>query len=403
MQDLEFWASAGALTLGVAILLLVSLWRGRTTAAPAALQDIQVYRDQLTEVDRDLARGTLGETEAQRLRTEIARRLLAADKTLTTDKPAASAGSGKTSLVVSTVLLVAAGLAALAVYRQTGTPWYRDMPLERRLAELDANLASRPSQADYLASAGRPIDTAAAAKIAADLAAESDPAALKAASETHYAAGDFRAAALAMQRYIEVMGDQATSYDHVSLAVALVAEADGYISPETEAALRAALKLDMGNEVALFLVGDLFMQGRRFDRAFEFWRPIAEFGNPEAPWVMAARERIETVAELAGIRYRLPDGAAAQDPAGPDMAAVAGMSPEEQQAMVEGMVAQLSERLASEGGTAAEWARLITSLGVLGRVEEAQAIYDEAKERFAGRTEDLATLTEAAGVAGVTP
>src|SRR5215470_10046043 len=40
--------------------------------------DLVVYRDQLEELDRDLAAGLIGEAEAQAARVEISRRLLAA-------------------------------------------------------------------------------------------------------------------------------------------------------------------------------------------------------------------------------------------------------------------------------------------------------------------------------------
>lgn len=401
MDNSGFWMVAGAMTLGVSLLLLLSLWRGRGQALPAAAQDIQVYRDQLAEVDRDLARGTLPEAEAQRTRTEIARRLLAADKALSETAPGTA--SGRAPVVVAVVLVLAAAGGALALYDRTGVPWYPDLPLDRRLAELDAAIAARPSQAAFLAEQGRPIDTAAESKQAAEFAAQSDPAALKTAYETQYAARDYRGAVLAMQRLIQVLGDKADSFDHLGLAVALVAEADGYISPEAEQALRAALKLDMRNEAALFLVGDLFRQGGRFDRAFEFWQPVVEYGNPDAPWVAAARDQIETLAQLAGIPYSLPGAEGGRGPSQADMAAAAEMTPDEQQAMIEGMVAQLSDRLAKEGGSASEWAQLIRALGVLGRTEQAKAIYDESKGRFADRPGDLAALAEAAGAAGLTP
>ena len=58
--------------------------------------------------------------------------------------------------------------------------------------------------------------------------------------------------------------------------------------------------------------------------------------------------------------------------------------------MIEGMVNGLSDRLATEGGPATDWARLISALGVLGQEERAIAIYSEALEIFAG---DEAAIT----------
>jgi cytochrome c-type biogenesis protein CcmH len=77
------------------------------------------------------------------------------------------------------------------------------------------------------------------------------------------------------------------------------------------------------------------------------------------------------------------------------------MTPEERQDMVRGMVAQLSERLATQGGSAGEWARLIAAYGVLGETDRAQAIWAEAQQRFAGRAADLEVVRAAAAQAGV--
>ena len=42
----------------------------RPVPQPAAASDLQVYRDQLSEIDRDLARGVIAETEAGRIRAD---------------------------------------------------------------------------------------------------------------------------------------------------------------------------------------------------------------------------------------------------------------------------------------------------------------------------------------------
>ena len=69
--------------------------------------------------------------------------------------------------------------------------------------------------------------------------------------------------------------------------------------------------------------------------------------------------------------------------------------------MVKGMVDRLSTRLAEEGGTAEEWARLIGALGVLGRSEQAQAIYAEAQGVFGDTPEAMQMIDEAAARAGL--
>jgi cytochrome c-type biogenesis protein CcmH len=85
------------------------------------------------------------------------------------------------------------------------------------------------------------------------------------------------------------------------------------------------------------------------------------------------------------------------------MAAAGEMNAEERQQMIEGMVAQLSDRLASEGGSVEDWNKLIRSLAVLERLPEAQKIYDEARAKFAGQTAELSFLKQAAVESGLTP
>ena len=69
--------------------------------------------------------------------------------------------------------------------------------------------------------------------------------------------------------------------------------------------------------------------------------------------------------------------------------------------MIRGMVDRLSDRLNTEGGPATDWARLISSLGILGDTERAKTIYGEAQKVFAGHDADLATIRAAAEQAGV--
>jgi cytochrome c-type biogenesis protein CcmH len=370
-----------------------------TDAAPNA--DLTVYRDQLAEVDRDLERGTIGPDEAARLRAEIGKRVLEADRA----RQVAATGSGaSTSKSVVVALILAITLpGALAAYWVLGAPGYPDMALKPRLADLDAGIANRPTQDAELQSIGRARDVALDDRLAAELGQITDPEVLRDRFRKAFEAGNRQEALRVQERLLAVLGDAAVSNDHANLALALVAEADGYVSPEAEAALRRSLQADVGNELARYLVGEMFLQGGRFDQAFRFWRPLAEDGNPAAPWTASIRERIGTVAELAGVRYALPEAAASPGPTGDDVAAAGEMSPEDRQAMIEGMVAQLSERLATEGGSVEEWNRLIRSLAILERLPEAQTIYDEAKAKFEGRPAELSFLRLAAVETGLNP
>ena len=136
-----FWVFAALITVVVAVSLIAALRGGRERVMTGALSDISVYKDQLAEVDRDLARGVLTEAEADAVRTEIARRLLEADKRAAEDKVSATA----TLPAVVAVVVVLIGGGAL-LYQQIGAPGYPDLPMAQRLAEIDAAAANRMGQ-----------------------------------------------------------------------------------------------------------------------------------------------------------------------------------------------------------------------------------------------------------------
>jgi cytochrome c-type biogenesis protein CcmH len=92
-----FWLAAGAISLLVAFLILLAFLRPSAGATPAAAYDLQVYRDQLKEVDRDVERGILTEAEAARARTEVSRRILEADRALQKAEAAEARAAGSTA------------------------------------------------------------------------------------------------------------------------------------------------------------------------------------------------------------------------------------------------------------------------------------------------------------------
>ncbi|MGJ8615741.1 MAG: c-type cytochrome biogenesis protein CcmI, partial [Sulfitobacter sp.] len=77
---MSFWIISIAMAALVALLLGRAMWRGAQNVVPTHEQfDVQVYRDQLAEVERDVARGVVPAEDAERVRTEISRRILATD------------------------------------------------------------------------------------------------------------------------------------------------------------------------------------------------------------------------------------------------------------------------------------------------------------------------------------
>jgi cytochrome c-type biogenesis protein CcmH len=402
-----FWISAGAMLVMVALVLVQALRQGRATAlATPQAEDLAVYRDQLAEVERDLVRGTLAEAEAQRLRTEVQRRMLDADRTHRSDR----GSQGNANLWLWSGVVVAGMAAAAGLYGSLGVPGYPDLPLAERFALADQAYAMRPLQDD--AEAAQPayappadLDAEFAAlveKLRTAVANRPDDLlghTLLAQNET--ALGNFVAARKAQQDVVRLKGDAVTAEDLSTLAALMVTAAGGVVSPEAEQALIRTLTLDPRDGWARFYSGLMFAQIGRPDRTFSLWEPLLAEGPADAPWLPPIRDRIEAVADAAGVRFTMPATAPGPDAAA--VAAAADMTPEDREAMIKTMVEGLEARLLAEGGTVEEWGRLITSLAVLGNADRARSAYEKAQAAYADSPDDLATLQSAAEQARVAP
>lgn len=397
-----FWIPALALCAAIAAALLFALARGGRKAAGNA--DIRVYRDQLAEIDRDLARGVIDKAEAERARIEISRRILEADRAGGAD------GSAQGSPVLPAVAVGAAIMAAVPLYWYFGAPGYPDLPIADRLARAEAFHADRPSQAEAVAQTTlpeRPEPDPAYAELmdrlrAAVTANPDDITGQRLLARNEAALGNFTAAAEAQARVIGLAGDGATATDYAVLADNYVLATNGYVSPEAEAALAEALRRDATHPTARYYMGQMWAQTGRPDRAFQIWRRLLEEGPEEAPWIVPIRARIAVLARAAGVEYAPPAPPSAEPgPDAADIAAASAMTAEERMEMIRGMVDGLSERLSTDGGPAGDWARLISSLGVLGERDRAKAIWDEAQAVFAGREAELDEVRRAAEQAGV--
>src|SRR6187402_2272658 len=116
------------LTAGTVLAVLVPLLRARLVATDRLASDTAVYRDQLDEVERERAAGTLSTPEAQAARTEIERRLLAAADH---DKAEPAAGASWHRLLTP-ALCLAIPLFALGLYLRIGQPGLPAAPFVAR-------------------------------------------------------------------------------------------------------------------------------------------------------------------------------------------------------------------------------------------------------------------------------
>lgn len=405
---MAFWITVFTLTALVTVLFALALLRRNDPVPDGNEYDMRVYRDQLREVERDLERGVLSEADASRVRTEVSRRILAADAVQDNSKDLQSGAPKAVSIIIGVILLG----ASFFLYSELGAPGYGDLALADRIAFADDLRENRPSQAEAEASLG---DQPPIAEFSEDYltlvqtlrdTVEQRPDDLRgqillAQNESNL--GNYIAAYQAQGRILDLKGDDVTVADISDYTDLLVLAAGGYVSPEAETSARVVLERDPDNGIARYYMGLMMSQTGRPDLAFRVWDRLLRIGPEDAPWIAPILAVIPEMAQRAGVNYQIP-AIGSERPAGPssaDIESAGEMSAAERIEMIEGMVSGLSERLASEGGTSAEWAQLIGALGVLGRTDQAFAVFKSAQEVFAKDLSAIDMLTRAAQRAGV--
>lgn len=393
-----FWIISILLIAVVCVLLLQPLLRDRGGDAPNS--DVALYKAQLAEVERDLTRGLLDAEEGEAAKAEVARRLLAANRAGTD-----SFSQGPTTVLAAATVAVLMGVTGIA-YLSIGAPGEADQPLAERLAQADEMRLNRPSQAALEAAAPPLPEVDAPAEYLASVEqlreiVPNRPDDLRGWELLAFHEAELRqypAAIRAQARVIELKGEAATAEDLGTLLDLLVAAANGYVSPEAETVIQRILNMEPAHIGARYYLGALYYQTARPDLALRIWRPLVGSGQ-DTFHIALARMQIEDAAARAGVDYTLP--AQAVGPSAEDIEAAQDMTEEDRQAMIVGMVTRLSDRLANEGGTAEDWARLIGAYGVLGRTEAAAAVWGEAQEVFAADPTAMEALRAAAQSAGV--
>jgi len=399
-----FWIIAGALCLGATLFVLRPVIGGKETGPSQAATDVDVYTDQLRAVERERDTGALSEAEAETIRAEVGRRLLAASQRseATSEGRAPRAATGIMALFVLGVLTLGSGW----LYTQIGAPGEPDRPLASRMPG-DNRPSQDAMQTRMLADAPPPAPTEREAELLGQLR---DVLAERPDDATGYmllvrsltSLENYADAWPAQQRLLEILGASAEADDYATLAELMIFATRGYVSPEAESVLAEVLTMDPQDRRARYYSGAALAQNGRPQLAMNLWAGLVAEEGGAAAWQEPVRAQMRALAEETGVPLPADMAGSAPGPSREDVEAAEEMTEEERQAMIRGMVEGLSERLATEGGTPEEWARLIGALTVLGEPDRARAILDEAQTVFAGNDAALSTIGAAATRAGLT-
>ncbi|MDX8446108.1 c-type cytochrome biogenesis protein CcmI [Mesorhizobium captivum] len=371
-----FWVIAAILTLGASLAVLLPLAGGTKGASAAGDHDLEVYRDQLSELDRDMARGLIQPNEAEEARAEIGRRILrlGSGSQSGTQAPRPS----RAARLVATAAVLAVPLVSWGLYGALGSPDLPSQPLAERLAKNPSE-----SSVDELV-----------ARAEAHLAANpSDGKGWDVLAPVYLRLQRFPDAITAYRNAIRLDGD--SDVRQAGLGEALANAAGGIVSAEAQGAFEAALKLDPANAKANFyLAMGLAQEGKKAEAAAAWQKMLGQLA-PDSPWRNAVQQALAQTE---------PSVAAAAPANGPDAQAVEAaqqMSPQDRQAMIETMVAGLDDRLKQNPRDEEGWMRLIRSYVVLGKADQARDALGRAVAVFGADSEQAKKFTAFAASLGV--
>ncbi len=294
---------AAAALVAVTLLLLLRPWRRAARADGATTREINagVYRDQLRELDRDLAAGTISAPDHAQARAELQRRLLDDAGTAADATAAAPFSMRGTTIVLALVLpLATAGLytwlGSPAALNPVATKAPTQQDVESMVAKLEARMQKNPS------------DTKGWVVLA----------------RSYRAMGRLPQAEEAFNKLGDVLYQDATllaEYGDV-----LATRAMGNFDGKPMEVVNKALKLDPENPMAISLAATAAYNRNDFAQAVTHWEHLIKLvpgDSDDAKWLMEAVAK--TRAQMAGPGAPPPVAMAAEKKAAP-VAATGGQT-----------------------------------------------------------------------------
>ncbi len=340
------------------------LWPlGRRGPAQAGGSDTVVYKDQLTEIDRDLAAGMIAKPDADAARVEISRRLLAA-----ADGPRETSAHVSVTWRRAVSVIALAGIPALAAafYLPLGSPRMPDFPLadrrgspsinepmDRLVAQVEAHLEKNPTD-------GRGWTVLAPVLVKLNR---------------------YDDAVRAYRNSIAYAGE--TAERRADLGEAITGVANGVVTSEAKDAFARAAALDAENPKAAYFLGLAAEQDGRNAEAATIWRAMLTKAQPGAPWLPAVQQALARVG-----------GVAMPSPSQDAIAAASGMTEGDRNGMIRGMVEGLATRLKADGSDVEGWLRLMRAYMVLGERDKAKVAESDARAALGANAERLKQLDD---------
>lgn len=343
-----FWIIVSCVTALLAVALIAPLVRKTAPATTEHSHDVEVYRDQMAEVDRDAASGLISIEEAEYARAEIGRRLIASADKAAKEKVARQ---GRRHPLAQTFVILLLPVIGVGLYLLTGSPGLPDAPLAARLAHPGNDLGLLLAKAEnHLIQ--HPDDGAGWDLVAPIYLRNGRP-------------GD---AANAYRQAIRILGESPARLS--GLGESVVMQNNGLITTDARDAFKKALALDPKDARSEFYLAMGLEQEGRGMEALAAFRQLAETSAPDAPWQTIVKRHVAAL-EKGPVAPIKPNPDAPGNPSAADVAAAQNMNAGDRQQMILGMVAGLDEKLKANPDNFEGWMRLVRSYAMLKQPDKA--------------------------------
>jgi cytochrome c-type biogenesis protein CcmH len=429
---MTLWFILTIMTSVAAILLSAPFIRRFDRPQADAAADIEVYRDQLKEVESELRQGLIDDAQAEAARIEIKKQALAADRMRQSHVPRLSQSERSFAMICVAAIVV---FGSVALYAITGNPDLSSArsfataqrkspagaqdPTSLGVAGVQASSSESPPQ--RRAQAGLPSVEEMIDRLVARLERNpNDAEGWRTLGWSYANTGRFSEAGEAYAKAIDLAPDIAETRS--ARVEALIKAADGKVTTDAKKAIEDTLKLDPGDSRARFFSGLAKEQEGDRASALSDWVGLLNDANSDEPWVSDLKDRVAELERDLGVdpatpspsksvpaagllETAKPQGGTRQaidrGPSEDEVQKAEVMLPTERSAMIRGMVDSLANRLKQSPRDADGWIKLIRSRMVLGESELARQALTRGLEVFADDTPQRDRIVAAAQQLGL--
>ena len=282
-----FWVVVGCL-IGAALLFIVPpLFRRKAKAdIERAALNVSIYKNQLQELDDDLAAGDISQEHYAKSREEIERRLL--EDTAIAESSATETGKGLNT-ATALVAVLAVPLAAVMLYLNLGNPAAMDPQKVAQAASPHGDQANMAAQIEMMVG-----------RLAQRL--QENPSDIEGwvmLGRSLSVLGRYDEAVIAYENAVKFVKDDATLLADYADAIAMAGGES--LEGKPMELLQQALSIDPNNQKALWLAGTGMFERGDFTGAIEYWSRLVNLLPPDSEDVGVMRANI---AEAESYRKR---------------------------------------------------------------------------------------------------